>query len=72
MFKRVFIANRGEIALRVQRACAELGVETVAAHSRVDESLLHLRYASDTVCVGDTSYLNINNMIQLKLNLKLV
>ena len=63
MFKRVFIANRGEIALRVQRACAELGVETVAAHSRVDESLLHLRYASDTVCVGDTSYLNINNMI---------
>ena len=63
MFKRVFIANRGEIALRVQRACAELGVETVAAHSRVDESLLHLRYASDTVCVGDTSYLNVNNMI---------
>lgn len=63
MFNRVLIANRGEIALRVQRACAELGVETVAAYSRADASLLHLRYADDSVCIGETSYLDINNLV---------
>ena len=68
MFKRVLIANRGEIALRVQRACAELGIETVAAYSRTDASLLHLRYADDAVCVGETSYLDVGNMVMAALS----
>ncbi|MBJ40538.1 MAG: acetyl-CoA carboxylase biotin carboxylase subunit [Gammaproteobacteria bacterium] len=68
MLKRVLIANRGEIALRIQRACAALGIETVAAYSRVDESLLHLRYADDAVCVGSTSYLDVNNMVMAALS----
>ncbi len=59
---RVFIANRGEIALRVLRACHARGFDTVAAYSKVDEQLLHLRYATDTVCIGARSYLDVNQM----------
>ena len=65
--KRVLIANRGEIALRIQRACSQLGIETVAVHSTADRDLLHLRYADKTVCIGKhsphDSYLNIPAII---------
>ncbi|MBW8183340.1 acetyl-CoA carboxylase biotin carboxylase subunit [Shewanella nanhaiensis] len=65
--KRVLIANRGEIALRVQRACSQLGIETVAVHSTADRDLLHLKHASNTICIGKpapiASYLNIPAII---------
>lgn len=67
MFKRILIANRGEIALRVIRACKELGVETVAVFSEADEHSLHVRYADHAVCIGPAqskeSYLNIPAII---------
>ena len=63
MFKKVLIANRGEIALRVIRACRELGVQTVAIHSTVDAESLHVQFADEAVCVGPPpsklSYLNV-------------
>jgi acetyl-CoA carboxylase biotin carboxylase subunit len=63
MFKKVLIANRGEIALRVIRACRELGVQTVAIHSTADAESLHVKFADEAVCVGPppskASYLNI-------------
>jgi len=62
MFKKVLIANRGEIALRVIRACHELGIQTVAIHSTADAESLHVRFADEAVCVGPPqsrdSYLN--------------
>src|SRR5215510_7982574 len=67
MFKKILIANRGEIALRVLRACRALGVRTVAIHSEVDASALHVRFADEAVCVGPAeaakSYLNIPAII---------
>ncbi len=67
MFKKVLIANRGEIALRVIRACRELGIRTVAIHSDVDIHSLHVRYADEHVCVGPAdgglSYRNIPNVL---------
>lgn len=63
MIERVLIANRGEVALRVVRACRELGLDSVAAHSRVDSNLLHLRFADDSVCIGEHSYLDADAMI---------
>jgi len=67
MFKKVLIANRGEIALRVIRACRELGVETVAVYSEADRESLHVRFADDDVCIGPPpsrlSYLRIPNLI---------
>ncbi|MCA9686805.1 MAG: acetyl-CoA carboxylase biotin carboxylase subunit [Myxococcales bacterium] len=66
-FHKVLIANRGEIALRVIRACRELGLKTVAVHSTVDASALHTRFADEAVCIGPgpapKSYLNIPNLI---------
>ncbi|HEY8212419.1 MAG TPA: acetyl-CoA carboxylase biotin carboxylase subunit [Myxococcaceae bacterium] len=63
MFKKILIANRGEIALRVIRACRELGIATVAVHSTVDADALHVRFADESVCIGPPpskeSYLNI-------------
>ena len=62
MFKKILIANRGEIALRVLRACRELGIKTVAIHSDVDENAMHVRMADESICVGpasaQSSYLN--------------
>jgi len=67
MFKKVLIANRGEIALRVIRACRELGIRTVAIHSTADAESLHVRFADEAVCVGPPaskdSYLNIRAIL---------
>jgi acetyl-CoA carboxylase biotin carboxylase subunit len=67
MFKKILIANRGEIALRIIWACRELGIKTVAVHSDVDADSLHVRYADDDVCIGPAknseSYLNITSVI---------
>ncbi|GJM02291.1 MAG: acetyl-CoA carboxylase biotin carboxylase subunit [Rhodomicrobium sp.] len=63
MFDKILIANRGEIALRIQRACKELGISTVAIHSTADEDAMHVRLADESVCIGPPqaakSYLNI-------------
>ncbi|KPK39250.1 MAG: acetyl-CoA carboxylase biotin carboxylase subunit [Gammaproteobacteria bacterium SG8_47] len=67
MFDKVLIANRGEIALRILRACRELGIKTVAVHSDVDRNLKHVRLADESVCIGPApstqSYLNIPAVI---------
>jgi acetyl-CoA carboxylase, biotin carboxylase subunit len=67
MFRKVLIANRGEIALRVIRACKELNIETVAVYSEADRECLHTRFADDDVCIGGApardSYLNISRII---------
>ncbi len=67
MLKKVLIANRGEIALRILRACKELGIRTVAVHSQVDRDLMHVRLADESVCIGPNSaaesYLNIPAII---------
>jgi acetyl-CoA carboxylase, biotin carboxylase subunit len=65
--KRVLIANRGEIALRILRACRELGLETVAAYSQADRFALHLPLADDTVCIGKQSYLDSSQIISAAL-----
>jgi len=67
MFNKILIANRGEIALRIIRACKEMGIKTVAVHSEADVDSLHVRFADETVCIGPasslTSYLNIPSVI---------
>jgi acetyl-CoA carboxylase biotin carboxylase subunit len=67
MLSKILIANRGEIALRILRACKELGIKTVAVHSDIDKDLLHVRLADETVCIGpansQNSYLNIPSII---------
>ncbi|NOU30471.1 MAG: acetyl-CoA carboxylase biotin carboxylase subunit [Polyangiaceae bacterium] len=67
MFKKILIANRGEIALRIMRACRELGIRTVAVHSEVDARALHVRFADEAVCIGpapaNRSYLHIPAII---------
>jgi acetyl-CoA carboxylase biotin carboxylase subunit len=63
MFEKVLIANRGEIALRIHRACREMGIRTVAVHSTADDNAMHVRLADESVCIGPPpardSYLNI-------------
>ncbi|MFW5830325.1 MAG: acetyl-CoA carboxylase biotin carboxylase subunit [Planctomycetota bacterium] len=67
MFKRILIANRGEIALRIIRTCRRMGIETIAVHSTADRESLPVRLADDAICIGppvsSESYLNINNII---------
>ncbi len=67
MFKKILIANRGEIALRVIRACKEMGIKTVAVHSTADANSLHVRFADESVCIGppksSDSYLNVPSII---------
>ena len=67
MFKKILVANRGEIALRVIRACRDLNIKSVAVYSAADENSLHLRPADERICIGPAmsagSYLNIENMI---------
>jgi acetyl-CoA carboxylase biotin carboxylase subunit len=67
VFKKILIANRGEIALRVIRACKELGIKTVAVHSTVDANSLHVRFADESVCIGPAksseSYLHVPSII---------
>ncbi|WP_420409102.1 acetyl-CoA carboxylase biotin carboxylase subunit [Hoeflea sp.] len=67
MFTKVLIANRGEIALRVLRACKELGIQTVAVHSTADQDAMHVRLADESVCIGPPpsrdSYLNIHQIV---------
>ncbi|MGV3508863.1 MAG: acetyl-CoA carboxylase biotin carboxylase subunit [Sphingobacteriaceae bacterium] len=67
MFKKILIANRGEIALRIIRTCKEMGVKTIAVYSTADRESLHVRFADEAVCIGPPaskdSYLNIPNII---------
>ena len=67
MFSKILIANRGEIALRIIRACKELGIRTVAVYSEVDRDSLHVRFADEAICIGQAqssnSYLNIPSII---------
>ena len=67
MFKKILIANRGEIAVRIIRACKELGIQSVAIHSDVDTDAMHVKLADESVCVGgalpNLSYLNIPNIM---------
>ena len=67
MFKKILIANRGEIALRIIRACRELGIKTVAVYSKADELSLHTKFADEAICIGPNesskSYLNIPSIL---------
>src|SRR5215468_1276263 len=67
MFEKILIANRGEIALRVLRACKDLGIPTVAVHSTADADAMHVRLADESVCIGPPpsrdSYLNIPALV---------
>ncbi|MCH7793798.1 MAG: acetyl-CoA carboxylase biotin carboxylase subunit [Proteobacteria bacterium] len=67
MFEKILIANRGEIALRIHRACREMGIETVAVHSTADEDAMHVRLADESVCIGPPpakdSYLNASALL---------
>ena len=67
MFKKILVANRGEIALRVIRTCKEMGIKTVAVYSTADAESLHVRFADEAVCIGPAvsskSYLSIPNII---------
>lgn len=67
MFKKILIANRGEIALRIIRTCKEMGIKTVAVYSKADEESLHVRFADEAVCIGpppsSESYLKISSII---------
>ena len=63
MFEKILIANRGEIALRIHRACRAMGIKTVAVHSTADTDAMHVRLADESVCIGPApskhSYLNV-------------
>ena len=67
MFDKVLIANRGEIALRILRACREMGIQTVAVHSTADKDAMHVRLADEAVCIGpppaQDSYLSVSAIL---------
>lgn len=71
MFEKVLIANRGEVALRIHRACREMGIRTVAVHSEADANAMHVRLADEAVCIGPArsseSYLNKSAIISAAL-----
>ena len=70
MFGKILIANRGEIALRIQRACRTMGIKTVAVHSTADADAMYVRLADESVCIGPASssesYLNIPAIISAR------
>lgn len=72
LFEKVLVANRGEIAVRILRACHELGISTVAVYSTADKDALHVQIADEAVCIGGAksseSYLNMNNVLQAALS----
>lgn len=74
MFEKILVANRGEIALRIIRACQELGIKSVAVYSTADKDSLHVKLADEAVCIGGPSatesYLNINNILEAAQKLK--
>ena len=70
MLKKVLVANRGEVAVRIIRACREMGIQSVAVYSEADKDALHVKLADEAVCIGPAksskSYLNIKNIIESK------
>ena len=68
MLKKVLIANRGEIAVRIIRACREMGIRTVAIYSEVDKDALHVKLADEAICIGpapsNKSYLNVKAILE--------
>lgn len=72
MFKKIMIANRGEIAVRIIRACREMGIDTVAVYSTADKEALHVKLATESYCIGpiaaQSSYLNMQNLLQVALS----
>ena len=71
MFKKILIANRGEIAIRILRACRELGIKTVAVYSDADKNSLHIQQADEAIHIGAASpkesYLNVDKLLQAAL-----
>lgn len=69
MFRKILIANRGEIAVRIIRACREMGIRTVAVYSQADEAAMHTRLADEAVCIGPAaplkSYLDMSQILSL-------
>jgi len=74
MFSKILVANRGEIAVRIIRACPELGIKSVAIYSEADQNILPVLLAEEKVCIGpppsNKSYLNMENIIQAALRTK--
>ena len=68
MLKKVLIANRGEIAVRIIRACKEMNIKTVAVYSNIDKNAMHVKLADEAICIGDApaskSYLNIQSILE--------
>ena len=73
MFNKILVANRGEIAVRVIRACRNLGIRSVAVYSKEDENSLHVQLADQRICIGEGpakySYLNMDRIISAALNM---
>ena len=74
MFKKILIANRGEIAVRIIRACHEMGISTVAIYSETDKDAMHVKISDEAYCIGKTSvketYLNVKNILSVAMHTK--